>query len=237
MTESFIFEAQRRDMAKVARKMFERKLTNVAGGNISQKITASKDIAYGHVKLKKGHDYMIMTPTFMSEAWFGELEASQILVVDLETGEQLDGSGRLTREVNLHQEAYQANKNIKVVYHSHALNSMFWATIGKDMPNVTEATSNDLALGEIKCLPYRPACSKELADMVHENLIALGDKAANNIFLLNSHGVLITTDDLHHATCILETVEWNAEIAYKEAVFQGLELLNGYHSKGKIIEN
>lgn len=236
MTETFLFEAERRDMARVARKMFERKMTNVAGGNISQKITAPENVEYGHVKIKKGHDYMIMTPTFMSEAWFGELEASQILVVDLETGQQIDGSGRLTREVNMHQEAYQANKNIKVVYHSHAPKSMFWATIGRDMPNVTEVTSHDLDLGEIKCLPYRPACSKELADMVHEHLLALGDKAANNIFLLDSHGVLITTDDLHHATCILETVEWNAEIAYKEAVFQGLGLLQGYRSKGVVVE-
>ena len=46
----------------------------------------------------------------------------------------------------------------------------------------------------------------------------------------------ITTDDLHHATCILETVEWNAEIAYKEAVFQGLGLLQGYRSKGVAVE-
>ena len=38
MTESFVFEEQRRDLAKVAKKMFDRKMTNVAGGNISQKI-------------------------------------------------------------------------------------------------------------------------------------------------------------------------------------------------------
>ncbi len=31
MTETFLFEAERRDMARVARKMFERKMTNVAG--------------------------------------------------------------------------------------------------------------------------------------------------------------------------------------------------------------
>lgn len=48
--------------------------------------------------------------------------------------------------------------------------------IGCDMPNVTEVTSHDLDLGEIKCLPYRPACSKELADMFHEQLLELGDK-------------------------------------------------------------
>lgn len=236
MTEKFVFEEQRRDLAKVAKKMFDRKMTNVAGGNISQKIVASENVDYGHVHIKKGRAYLIITPTFMSEAWYGELEASQILVVDLESGEQLDGSGRLTREINMHREAYSANKDIKVVYHAHTPASMFWATIGKNMPNVTEATSHDLALGTIKCLDYRPACSKELADLVHDELVNLGDKAANNIFLLNSHGVLITTNDLHHATCILETVEWNAEIAYKQAIFKKLGLIEGYTSKGEVLE-
>lgn len=234
MTESFVFEEQRRDLAKVAKKMFDRKMTNVAGGNISQKIVADQSLDYGHVHIEKDREYLIITPTYMSEAWYGELSPAQILVVDLETGEQIDGSGRLTREINMHREAYEANENIKVVYHSHTPASMFWATIGEDMPNVTEATSHDLDLGTIKCLPYKPACSKELADQVHNELVKLGDKAANNIFLLNSHGVLITTNDLHHATCILETVEWNAEIAYKQAVFKKLGLIDGYMSKGKL---
>lgn len=43
----------------------------------------------------------------------------------------------------------------------------------RKMTNMIESTSNDLALGEIKCLPYRLTCSKELADMVYENLVSL----------------------------------------------------------------
>lgn len=47
MTEAYVFEAERRDLASVAREMFNRKNTNVAGGNISVKITAPRDINYG----------------------------------------------------------------------------------------------------------------------------------------------------------------------------------------------
>lgn len=177
MTEAYVFEAERRDLASVAREMFNRKNTNVAGGNISVKITAPRDINYGPVQIKKHHDYLIMTPTFMSEAWFGKLSGAQILVVDLETGKQIDGVGRLTREINMHIGAYEANPGIKVVYHSHAEESMFWATIGQDMPNVTEITAVNQKLGKIKCLPYKEACSQELADQVHESLTALGDGA------------------------------------------------------------
>ncbi|AVK64037.1 sugar aldolase [Lactobacillus sp. CBA3606] len=233
MTEEYVFEAERRDLAMVSREMFNRKNTNIAGGNISVKITASHNIDFGRVHIKKYHDYIIMTPTFMSEAWYGKLDGAQILVVDLETGQQIDGVGRLTREINMHLEAYAANPAITVVYHSHAEESMFWATIGQDMPNVTEITAVNQSLGKIHCLPYEPACSKALADQVHTSLVDLGDAALENIFLLNSHGVLITCTDLHAATRILETVEWNAKIAYQQTVFKSLGLLKKYQSCGK----
>ena len=34
MTEQYVFENERKDLAEVAREMFVRKNTNVAGGNI-----------------------------------------------------------------------------------------------------------------------------------------------------------------------------------------------------------
>ncbi|WP_311407302.1 class II aldolase/adducin family protein [Liquorilactobacillus uvarum] len=234
--ERLPFEDQRKDLAAVAREMFARKMTNVAGGNISVKLTVEEDFEYdGHI-YKTGKDYLIMTPTFMSEAWYARLSPSQILVIDLETGEKIAGEGRLTREINMHEEAYKANPKIRVVYHSHAQNSMFWATLGQDMPNLTEVTSVNVPLGDIKCLPYREACTKELADLVHDELVKLGSKAEENIFLLNSHGVLITDTDLHAATEVLETVEWNAEIAYKQAIFKKLGLIDSYKSCGKDID-
>ncbi|AUJ32772.1 MAG: class II aldolase/adducin family protein [Liquorilactobacillus nagelii] len=231
--ERLPFEDQRRDLAQVAREMFTRKMTNVAGGNISVKLTPKENFSYDGYDYKAGKDYLIMTPTFMSEAWYANLSVSQILVIDLDTGEKIAGEGRVTREINMHEEAYKANSQIRVVYHSHAKNSMFWATIGQDMPNLTEVTSVNVPLGKIKCLPYREACTKELADLVHDELLKLGEKAKQNIFLLNSHGVLITDTDLHAATEVLETVEWNAEIAYKQAIFKKLGLIDGYKSCGK----
>ncbi|MCT7856121.1 MAG: sugar aldolase, partial [Lactobacillus iners] len=79
-----------------------------------------------------------------------------------------------------------------------------------------------------------PACTKELADTVREELLNRPNQI-DNFLLLDSHGVLITTNDLHRAAMILEVTEWNAEIAYKQAVFNKLGLLDGYHSCGKKI--
>lgn len=214
-----MFEEERLDLAHTVKKMFDRKDTNVAGGNMSIKIFD-----------KEKHPYILITPTFMSETYYAELHPAQILVVDEETGKKVDGVGDVTREINLHEEAYKAHPGIRCVYHSHAEESMFWATSGIDMPNVTEATRE---LGKIEVLPFAPATSQALADIVHENLLKIGDKAMENVFLLDSHGIVITATDLHIAARILETLEWNAKIAYQQTIFIKLGLLDDYHSCGK----
>lgn len=214
-----MFYAERRDLAYTVRKMFDRKDTNIAGGNMSIKVFAPD-----------GHPYILITPTFMSETYYAELSPAQILVVDAETYEKIDGVGDITREINMHFEAYEVHPGIRCVYHSHAEESMFWATSGLDMPNVTEATRE---LGKIQCLPYAPATSKKLADIVHDNLKKIGDKAMENVFLLNSHGILITATELHIAVRIMETLEWNAKIAYQQSVFIKLGLLPDYQSVGR----
>jgi len=218
-----IFEEQRRDLASAVRLTFQRKNTNTAGGNFSFK---TKD--------ENGKEYIIMTPSMMSEAYLGDLSPSQILVVDLEERKQIAGEGKLTREINMHFACYETNKDIKCVFHAHAPNSMFWGTSSLDMPNLTEATQK---VEYIKVLDYAPNTTPELAKIVSEDLKKNGKLPKE--YLLDSHGVLILTpgadgiEALHKALQIIDTVEWNAEIAYKQTVFQKLGILDGYYSKGE----
>ncbi|MCD2255560.1 class II aldolase/adducin family protein [Lactobacillus sp. CC-MHH1034] len=214
-----MFYAERKDLAHTVQKTFDRLDTNIAGGNMSIKVLG-----------QDGRTYILITPTFMSETYYAELDPAQILVVDAQTREKVDGVGDITREINMHFEAYNTHPGIRCVYHSHAKESMFWATSGLDMPNVTEATRE---LGQIRVLPYAPATSKALADIVRDNLEKIGDKAMENVFLLNSHGILITATSLHIAARIMETLEWNARIAYQQAIFIKLGLLDTFKSCGQ----
>lgn len=220
-----LFERERQDMANVVRLIFKRKLTNVAGGNFS--FLAEKD----------DRQYIIMTPTMMSEAYLGDLSAAQILVVDLETREIVSGVGSLTREINMHQAVYKTNPKIKSVLHAHAPNAMFWATSGLPMPNLTEATQK---VGAVPVMRFAPNCSEELAEIT-STYIRENDLPVPHMLLLDSHGVLINaTGDtgmmaIHKALSILDTVEWNAEIAYKQTLFQALGIMDKYHSKGEDI--
>ena len=221
-----IFEREREDLARIVKLIFARKNTNVAGGNFSFKTTD-----------QHGKEYIIMTPTMMSEAYLGEVSSAQILVVEPHTRKVIDGVGKLTREINLHEAVYDTNPEIKAVLHAHAPNAMFWATAGLDMPNLTEATQK---VGYVPVLDFEPNCSPELAELV-SNYMKKESLELPNMLLLNSHGVLISApgetgiEAIHKALQILDTTEWNAEIAYKQTIFQSLGLLDGYYSKGKQI--
>jgi len=220
-----MFQYERDIMAKIIKMTFERKNTNSAGGNWS---FLTED--------KNGKQFIIMTPSMMSEAYYGNVSAAQVLVVDLESEKKVVGEGNLTREINMHLAAYKTNPEIKSVFHAHAPNSMFWATSKLNMPNLTESTQK---VEFIKVLDFEPNTTVELAAVVEKELKE--DSRLPRHILLDSHGVLILTpgedgiEAINKAVQILDTVEWNAEIAYKQTVFQKLGILDGYYSKGQKI--
>lgn len=220
-----MFAEERQIMADAVKMTYDRKNTNTAGGNFSFRVTDNT-----------GKDFIIMTPSMMSEAYFGNISPSQVLVVDLETEKVVAGEGSLTREINLHMACYKTNSDIRCCFHAHAPKSMFWATSHLNMPNLTEATQK---VKFIKVLDFAPNTTPELAAIVKKEVEK--DKELPKHYLLDSHGVLILTpgsdgiEALNKALQILDTVEWNAEIAYKQTVFQKLGILDGYYSKGKKI--
>lgn len=137
----------------------------------------------------------------------------------------------------MHEAMYETNPAIKAVLHAHAPNAMFWATTGLPMPNLTEATAK---VKEIPVMDFEPNCSEELAELTSD-YVKKQHLELPHMLLLNSHGVLINTagesgiEAIHKALQILDTVEWNAEIAYKQTIFQALGITDGFYSKGEKI--
>ena len=107
------------------------------------------------------------------------------------------------------------------------------------MPNLTEATQK---VGPVPVMKFAPNCSEDLAEIT-STYIRENHLPVPHMLLLDSHGVLINaTGDtgmmaMHKALSILDTVEWNAEIAYKQAIFQALGITDNFHSKGEDIAN
>lgn len=101
---------EREYIVKVAKSLFDRRLTDAAGGNIS-------------LKMAKG--IYRMTPTLASSKYLWNLQLLQILVVNQDLT-ILEGHGRLTREINMHMEVYRADPRINAVIHGHPRDTMVY---------------------------------------------------------------------------------------------------------------
>lgn len=173
-------------LCRYVKSMFDRKLTNAAGGNVSVKVN---------------DDYFIMTPSFMSQAHLCDLHPSQILVLDKDAN-IIEGDGKVTRELNMHMACYEENNEVGCVIHAQPLDSMVFATLGLDIPNLSEASEK---LGEIPCLEYAPSTSQELADKVRVQLKK--ESRVLQAFLLRRHGILIQGENIEKTYYMLN--DWN----------------------------
>lgn len=160
-----------------------------------------------------------MTGSGLSSHRLWKIVPEDILVVDGELN-IIEGSGKPTREINMHMEMYRNDPRLRAVIHSHPRDLMVYASMGADMPLVCEAVEY---LGEtMPCLPYRPATTVELARTVGAWTRAFSpgfaDKQSGveDIYaygaLLRRHGVIIGASGIWEANDMLERLETNAYV-------------------------
>jgi L-fuculose-phosphate aldolase len=189
------FEKERREICDIAKLMFERKLTNIAGGNISVKIDDNK---------------YLMTPSLMSEEKYCKINPGDILVVNNDM-EIIDGEGKITRESNMHMGVYKNLPLAGAIIHAHPQNVLAFACLGIPLPSLTEGTDK---YGEMITLPYAKTCSQELADIAVSYLVTRNYELSSHslVTLLRRHGVLIVDKNIKKALDALERVETNAYV-------------------------
>lgn len=208
-----LYYEERIKLAKFVKKMYDRKFSNEAGGNVS-------------IKVSKEH--FIMTPTLASQNYLWDLKPEQILVIDKDEN-VIEGIGKVTREVNMHMAAFQECEKIQTVIHAHPFNSLVFASLGLDMPNLTEGTQK---LGEIRCLDFAPATTHELGEVVRAAVKK--DQTIPKAYLLRKHGVLVVGSSLEKTFDMLGRLEWNAKVAkeylvLKQIGVEGLDDLSNYN--------
>lgn len=143
---SDIISETRQQITEIGRLLFERFLTDSAGGNISA----------------RAGNLICITPRFSGSKYQWHLHPEQILVVD-STGNKLEGDGEISREARVHLRLYNEFSEGMAVVHSHPRNVMVFATAGQPIPPVWEGT---LKFGEIKVCQFAPAHTPELAESV-----------------------------------------------------------------------
>jgi L-fuculose-phosphate aldolase len=194
MTKMMFLEA-RKLLADVGAMMLQRRLTDLAGGNISMRL----------------EDKIIMSPTYAGTKKFWQLEPEEVLVLDLE-GNKIDGDGEISRETPTH---IKLLKNFwpdgKAVIHAHPHNILVFCATRQTIPPVLEGTQK---FGEIQFAKYANggSHSEKLAANVVEALRGQEKRIAQQAAVVMApwHGVFAVGKDLHMVLDAIDRIENNA---------------------------
>ncbi|HRW47042.1 MAG: class II aldolase/adducin family protein [Caldilinea sp.] len=176
----------------IARRMFERRLTDMAGGNISA---------------RAGGDLYI-TPRYAGSKQHWQLEETDILHGPIAT-DDLFAQPRFSREGKAHLAVYREFPDVGAVIHAHPFHVLPFCVAGRAIEPVLEATQK---FGVTPVVPFAPAHSADLARHVVDGLrgreASIRKQAA--AVLLPKHGIIVAGLDLWAAIDALERIDWNA---------------------------
>ena len=186
-------EIMRQQIAELGAALYQRKLTDAAGGNISARVG----------------DVMVMTPRYAGSRYLWRIKPEQVLVLDLE-GHKLAGAGDISREIKVHRklltEFYPTGT---AVIHAHALNILVFCAAQKPIPPVLDSTEK---FGEIKQVPAAPAHSVELAEYIAAAIRGQEERIQKQAaaVLAPRHGLFAIGKDLPSTFDAVERIDGNA---------------------------
>jgi len=185
-------EAARAHIAHIGALMFDRQLTDVAGGNISVRVD----------------DVVCMSPSFSGGIHHWNLKPQDVLVVSKD-GTILEGTGKLSRESRVHLGLHaEFGEHGKAVIHAHARNVLVFAVMNRPIPAVMEAT---LKFGDIPVVAFAPSHTPELAENIAGAIrgkTRIRKHAAAAI--APWHGLFVMGKDLNAAFDAVERIDTNA---------------------------
>ena len=176
----------RKEICRVAHKLWERSYVDGNGGNISARL---------------GDKYVLCTPTLMSK---GDLVPEDIGLTDME-GRQLAGDRPRTSELLLHLAMYKANPRARSIVHCHPPYATAFG-MTKEVPPPGLTPEAEIFVGIPAVAPYETPGGKDFAGTILPFM-----KAYNSIMLQN-HGVVCWWDTPTRAEWLVEVLETSCKM-------------------------
>ena len=191
MTDSI--ETMRIRIAELGRLMFDRFLTDTAGGNISARVG----------------DLVCITSRQCGSKYQWRIRPEQVLISDLQ-GNKIDGDGEISREVKVHLRLLNDFPDGKAVVHCHPRHVMVFAMSARPIPPILEGT---MKLGTILVSRFAPAHGGKLAEQVAANFVGEEEKIRKYAAAVIApyHGLFVLSKDLETAFDAAERIEVNAQ--------------------------
>jgi len=188
-------KAARKLIAKVGGLMFERNLTDLAGGNISIRVGEN----------------ILMSPSYAGTYQFWDIEPEDVLVLSRD-GEKMEGKGKISRESPTHLKLLNHFYPFaKSVIHAHPLNVQVFSSAQMEIPPVVEG---NVRYGVIKLAKFASggSHSHELAENILEAFKGqekLIEEYAAAV-LAPWHGIVCVGRDIQAVLDTIERIEINA---------------------------
>jgi len=179
-------------ICRAGRILFERKLTDLAGGNISVRLG----------------DLVYMTPTYTGARYHWDLKPEQIINGRWED-DAIAANLQFSREGWSHLRLFQHFPDIQAIIHAHPFNVMPFSALSMPIPPMLEANDK---FGTIEVIEPAPGHTKALAVKVvagfkgKEEMIR---KMAAAV-IIPRHGLIVAGKDLDMTLDTLERIDTNA---------------------------
>lgn len=179
---------QAEEIIATGRKMINGGLVKGTWGNISMRVDNLMWIT------PSGVDYWDLTP-------------EKIAVIDLTTGQQVEGNLKPSSEIPLHMKIYKALDSINGIVHTHSIYASAFAAAEKEIPCFTEDQGQIIG-GAIPVAAYALPGTTQLG----ENVVA-ALKGGSYAALMAKHGLITVGRSLKEALTVAEISEKSAKIA------------------------
>lgn len=190
------YPEMREEMALVAKMMWDRRLTNAAGGNFAVRVAENR---------------ILISPSLMSERKHCNLRPEDFLLIDYDQN-LLEGEGRLSRESLMHCLILRGFEQIGSTIHAHPFYCMPFVVQAKPIPNLTEAT---MGRGQVGCIEWTKAYTEQLSENVYRYFEDHRETAEKKPIgmIMPKHGVVVSGADIYLAYSMLERIETDAYCA------------------------
>jgi ribulose-5-phosphate 4-epimerase/fuculose-1-phosphate aldolase len=198
-------------MVEIAHLIYDRHLTNSAGGNISC----------------RAGDRIYITPRRLGSIHRWRLTEEMVLVFDNDLNPILGDPSQVSRESQMHFACYQNLTEVNGVIHAHARHLSVFAAAGEPLVPTSEYTEK---FGIVEVVPPLPSHSREVAEAVVAKLVPRRETLAKNGLglILAWHGAVTVGKDLADAYDVLDRLETSAHTLLT-ARSVGLDLLSPAH--------
>jgi len=172
--------------------MFERRLTDISGGNVSA----------------LDGDDIVISPRYAGSRQHWRLAPEELLCGPYATDALLENP-RFSREGKMHLAIYRNFPDVKGVIHAHPFHVQPFVVACRPIEPVLEATQK---FGVTEVIPAAPAHSDALADNVVAGLRGKEERIRKQAVavLIPYHGIVVAGKDLLATVDALERIDWNA---------------------------